>query len=50
MFKVNNKDTRTSLAFRIFDSIRHHSISITFKKCASGNVGDVVEKKLQKVK
>ena len=33
MFKVNNKDTRTPLAFRIFDSIRHHSISGAFKKC-----------------
>ena len=28
LFKVNNKDTRTKpLAFGIFDSIRHHSIS-----------------------
>ena len=33
MFKVNNKDTRTPLAFRIFDSIRHHSISMHSKIC-----------------
>ena len=31
MFKVNNKDTRTPLVFRIFDSIRHHSILSAFK-------------------
>ena len=31
MFKVNNKDTRTPLTFRIFDSIRHHSSSSAFK-------------------
>ena len=31
ILKVNNKDTRTPLVFRIFDSIRHHSISSAFK-------------------
>ena len=31
IFKVNNKETRTPLAFRIFDSIRHHFISSAFK-------------------
>ena len=35
MFKVNNRDTRTLLAFRIFDSVRHHSISSTFKNICS---------------
>ena len=50
MFKVNNKDNRTPLAFRIFDRIRHHSTSSASKNMFSGKVGDVVEKKLQKVK
>ena len=36
MFKVNNKDTRTPLPFRIFDSIRHHSISSAFKSMCFG--------------
>ena len=45
MFKVNNKDTRTTaLAFRIFDSIRHHSISSAFKNMCFGKIGDVVVK------
>ena len=45
MFKVNKKDTKTMpLAFRIFDSKRHHSISVHSKVCVSGKVGDVAEK------
>ena len=31
IFKVSNEDTRTPLAFKIFDSIRDHSISSAFK-------------------
>ena len=49
MFKVNNKDTGTiPLAFRIFDSIRPHSISSEFKNMCFGKVGDVVEKSYKK--
>ena len=36
MFKVNNKDTRTPLTSRIFDSIRHYSISSAFKDMCFG--------------
>ena len=46
MFEVNNKDTRTTLlGFGTFDSIRHRSISGTFKNMYFGkSIGDVVEK------
>ena len=37
MLEVSNKDTRmTPLCFRIFDSIRHHSISSAFKNMCFG--------------
>ena len=51
MFKVNNKDTRTTqLAFRIFDKKGTTPFRVHSKICVSGKEGDVVEKKLQKVK
>ena len=51
MFKVNNKDTRTTpLAFRVFGSIRHHSISSAFKNRCFGKGRICCRKKLQKVK
>ena len=44
MFKVNNKDIRTTtLAFRIFDSIKHQPFRVQSKICVSGKVGDIVE-------
>ena len=51
MFKVNNEDTRTTqLAFRIFDKKGTTPFRVHSKICVSGKEGDVVEKKLQKVK
>ena len=48
MFKVNNKDTRTPLPFRIFDSIRHHSISSAFKSMCFGKGRRCCGKKVTK--
>ena len=51
MFKVNNKVTRTTpLAFRIFDSVRQHSISSAFKNMCFGKGRRCCREKLQKVK
>ena len=50
MFKVNNKDTRTPLAFRIFDSIRHHSILSAFKNMCFGKGRRCRGKKVTKSK
>ena len=49
MFRVNNKDTRTPLAFRIFDTVRHHSILSAFKNMCFRK-GRNVEKKIRKNK
>ena len=50
MFKVNSKDTRTPLACRIFDSIRHHSILSAFKNMCFGKGRICCRKKVAKCK
>ena len=50
MFKVNKKDTRTPLVFRIFDSIRQHSVSSAFKNMRFGNGRRCCRKKVAKSK
>ena len=50
MFKVDDKDIRTALVFRIFDSIRHHSISSAFKNICFGKGRRYCQKKVTESK
>ena len=50
MFKVNNKDHGMPLAFRIFDSLRHHYISNAFGNICIGNGRRCCRKKVTKSK